>query len=178
MGTSQKSDALCADILLKLGAEGIRKLRVFESGKLSFETEDAALCTSCGGVAGDPFQGIKWNGSTLSVSNAGGSREAWDETWKFAKRDNRWVIVGWDRNISDQATGSTWLESVNALSGKAEARHKPGEGECPVSSKDNCKKSAPIKEEKLACAHPAKSPAAGSVKQWREKGFACGLKTP
>jgi hypothetical protein len=55
-----KSGSLCADALLRLHEEGIRKLRVFESGKLAFESDDTALCKTCGGVKGDPFQGIEW----------------------------------------------------------------------------------------------------------------------
>ncbi len=43
-----KSGSMCADVLLKSDEDGIRKLRVFESGKLAFESEDTALCKTCG----------------------------------------------------------------------------------------------------------------------------------
>jgi len=177
IGTHAASASLCADVLLKADEEGTRKLRVFESGKLAFETDDAALCKTCGGTLGDPFQGIAWKGATLSVSNEGGSRETWGETWKFAQRDHRWVIIGWERNVTDRLTLSTWQESVNALTGKAEARYLPGEGECGEETA-KCKKSDKMKEKKLSCAHPAKSPEADSVAKWRGQAFACGLQTP
>lgn len=75
------SGPLCADVLLMQSGqtedsgEGTRKLRVFEGGKPSFESDDAALCKTCGGAMGDPFQGIEWKGHTLVVTNYGGSRE-------------------------------------------------------------------------------------------------------
>jgi len=179
IGTHATSATLCADVLLKADEEGTRKLRVFESGKLAFETDDAALCKTCGGTLGDPFQGIAWKGATLSVSNEGGSRETWGETWKFAQRDKRWVIIGWERNVADRLTLSAWQESVNALTGKAEARYLPGEGECgDAADTAKCKKSDKTKEKKLSCDHPAKSPDAGTVAKWREQAFACGLQTP
>jgi hypothetical protein len=159
-----RSGSLCADVLLKPGEEGTRQLRVFDAGQLDFTSEDAAMCKTCGGAMGDPFRGVKWNGTNLAVSNSGGSRESWDETWKFAKRAGGWVIIGWERGIQDRAAGSAWRESVNALSGKANAQYLPGGG------KD--------KALKLSCAHPANSPAAGTVGRWREGAFACGLKTP
>lgn len=41
--TYAKSSSLCADVLLKSDEDGIRKLRVFASGKLAFESDDTAL---------------------------------------------------------------------------------------------------------------------------------------
>lgn len=70
--------AVCAEVLLHGGEEGKRWLRVFESGVLAFASEDAAACKTCGGVRGDPFQGLRWAGLTLAVSNGGGSRENWE----------------------------------------------------------------------------------------------------
>jgi len=161
-----KAGALCADVLLKSDEEGTRQLRVFEAGKPGFATEEAALCKTCGGTLGDPLQGISWSGQTLAVENRGGAREEWGETWKFAKRDGRWVIVGWERNLLDRATASVWSESVNALTGKASAEFAPG-GED--------KKAKP---KRLSCAHPAKLPPAGQVNRWRDGSYACGLKLP
>lgn len=177
--TQKTSGALCADVLLKADQEGTRKLRVFESNKPAFETDDAALCKNCGGTSGDPFEGIKWLGTTLSVSNSGGSRERWSETWKFAKRDNRWIIIGWDRSVTDGLTGSVWLESVNAITGKANARHVSGTGACEDSNSDECRKSrTKTKVKKLACAHQAKTPDVGTVQRWRDQKYACGMETP
>lgn len=144
--SSAKSGALCADVLLKTDEEGTRKLRVFESGNLAFESDDAALCKTCGGMKGDPFQGLQWTGNTLAVDNWGGSRETWGETWKFSKRRLNWLIIGWDRNITDGLTGSVWTESVNAVTHRAIVEYQPGEeATCEeVSGKtDECKNGKP-----------------------------------
>ena len=171
------SGPLCADVLLQTGEEGSRKLRVYDSGKLAFETEEAALCKTCGGVMGDPFQGLRWNGQTLAVDNQGGSRESWDETWKFAKRDKGWVVIGWERTITDRLAGSIWSESVNALTGKAVVEYQPGEAECEADPA-HCKKGAKPKGQKRSCSITTQSPSPSQIAQLRDQGFACGLKTP
>ena len=178
--TQETAGILCADVLLKASADSTRRLRVFESGTLAFETDDAAMCATCGGTLGDPFGGIKWTGTTLSVGNDGGSNQTRNEIWKIAKRNSRWILVGWDRSIADRATSSVWKESVNALTGNANAEYTPGDGECNGASEDlaKCKAGEKMTPKKLICVHPAKSPLATTVKQWRELPFACGLKTP
>jgi hypothetical protein len=170
--TEAVSGPFCADVLLEKPAqaqpdsenEGARKLRVYEEGQPAFETDDAALCKTCGGVLGDPFQEIEWKKQTLAVRNFGGSRESWGETWKFAKRGGRWLIAGWDREYVDRATGDIWSESVNALTGKATADFEPGA--------DSRKK-----PRHLACSHPTKTPEIRRLAVLREKEpFACGMK--
>lgn len=113
---------------------------------------------------GDPFQGIEWKGQTLAVTNYGGSRESWGETWRFAKREGRWIIAGWDRKSFDRMTLDTWSESVNTLSGKANASFEPG---------SESKK----KPQRLSCQHHARMPEISQIAPIREKEpFACGLK--
>ncbi len=167
--TKAVSGPLCADVLLvpsdqpENDDEGTRKLRVFESGRPSFESTEAALCKTCGGAMGDPFQGIKWKGQTLEVSNYGGSRESWGETWKLAKREGRWIIAGWDRKAFDRMTLDTWSESVNTLTGKATARFEPG-----AESKK--------KPRQLSCTHKTGMLEISQLSTVREKEpFACGL---
>lgn len=155
---------LCADVLLGTDEEGTRKLRVYEAGRPAFESADAALCKNCGGVLGDPFQGIEWQGQTLAVSNYGGSRETWGETWKFAQRGGRWLVAGWDREYIDRAVGDVWTESVNTLAGKATANFEPG-----AESKR--------KARKLSCRRQGPAPGPGAVAGIREKeSLACGMK--
>ena len=165
-----ESGPLCADVLLQSPAkqegdnEGTRRLRVFEAGKPGFESDEAALCKTCGGAMGDPFQGIEWQGQTLAVSNYGGSRESWKETWKIAKREGRWVIAGWDRKSIDRMTLDAWGESVDTLNGKATASFEPG-----AESKK--------KPRKLSCPHKSRTPGVDQIGALREKEpFACGLK--
>lgn len=158
------SGGLCADVLLGVDEEGTRRLRVFEGGQMAFETEHAALCKTCGGALGDPFQEIEWKNQTLAVSNFGGSRESWGETWKFAKRGGRWLLAGWEREYIDRALGDSWTESVNTLSGRAEASFVPGA-------------ESRRKPGSASCARKGTAPAAGEVDAIREnEPFACGMK--
>jgi hypothetical protein len=177
-----KSDILCADALLKSDEDGTRKLRVFESGKLAFESNDTALCKTCGGVKGDPFQGIEWNGQTLSVSNWGGSRYTWDETWKIAKKHNQWKLIGWDHGIMDGLTLSTWTESVNTLTRKAVANYQPGETasceEVADKAKDCLNGKPKAKTLKCNIKFDSTMSEIRQISKLREKPFACGLKMP
>lgn len=125
--SNAQSANLCAEVLIKADDEGTRKLWVFESGKLAFENDDAALCKSCGAVKGNPFQSVELSNQTLVATNWGGSRYAWGETWKIAKRHGNWQLIGWERNALDGLTGSDWSESVNALTRKAIVEYQPGE---------------------------------------------------
>jgi hypothetical protein len=177
-----KSGRMCADVLLKSDEVGTRKLRVFESGKLAFENEDTALCKTCGGVKGDPFQGIKWNGQTLSVSNWGGSRYTWDETWKIAKKHRQWKLIGWDHGDMDGLTLSTWTESINTLTREAITTYQPGETasceEVADKAKD-CINGKP-KAKTLKCNIKFDSTIfeISRISKLREQPFACGLKMP
>jgi hypothetical protein len=180
--TYAKSGSMCAEVLLKSDEDGIRKLRVFESGKMAFESNDTALCKTCGGVKGDPFQGIEWNGQTISVSNWGGSRYTWDETWKIAKKHNQWKIIGWDHGTMDGLTLSTWTESVNTLTRKAIATYQPGDtADCEeVADKaKDCINGKP-KAKTLKCNIKLDSIMSeiSQISKLREQPFACGLKMP
>ena len=162
--TKAVAGGLCADVLFAADEEGTRKLRVYEAGKPAFETDEAALCKTCGGMLGDPFQDIAWIGQTLAVTNAGGSRESWGETWKFAKRKGRWLIAGWDRENLDRMTMDTWTDSVNTLAGKATAEFSPGE-------------ESKRKPKRLSCRHEGRVPAATEIGAVRDREpFACGMK--
>jgi len=66
-------------------------------GKLSLAARNdaVAFCKNCGGVMGDPFQGIAIKGTSFSVSNYGGSNERWgdDYTFGYSRRDNQWQLT-------------------------------------------------------------------------------------
>lgn len=180
--TSVNTDNLCADVLLKSDEDGTRKLRVFESAKLAFESDDAALCKNCGGVRGDPFQGIEWRGRTLSVSNWGGSRFTWDENWKIAKKHGQWKLIGWERGTTDTLSLSNWTESVNTLTRTAIAAYEPGETagcEELAENPKNCINRKP-KPKSLKCKIKLGliDNTIGRIAKVRGKPFACGLKIP
>jgi hypothetical protein len=54
-----------------------------------------AYCTGCGGVMGDPFEGVEAKPGSFTVSNAGGSSWRWsvDYTFTYSRRDRTWQLV-------------------------------------------------------------------------------------
>jgi hypothetical protein len=52
-------------------------------------------CAACGGVMGDPFQGVSAGPGTFTVHNAGGSAWRWgvDYTFGYSRRDTAWQLV-------------------------------------------------------------------------------------
>ena len=52
-------------------------------------------CRTCGGVMGDPFQGVVAGPGTFTVSLAGGSSWRWGVEYRFAysRRDDQWQLV-------------------------------------------------------------------------------------
>jgi hypothetical protein len=52
-------------------------------------------CSSCGGVMGDPFQGVDAGAGTFTVHNAGGSSWRWgvEYTFAYSRRDDAWQLV-------------------------------------------------------------------------------------
>jgi hypothetical protein len=52
-------------------------------------------CSACGGVMGDPFQGVTTGPGTFTVANAGGSSWRWgvEYTFNYSRRDDTWQLV-------------------------------------------------------------------------------------
>jgi hypothetical protein len=52
-------------------------------------------CSACGGVMGDPFQGVDAGAGTFTVHNAGGSSWRWgvEYTFNYSRRDDAWQLV-------------------------------------------------------------------------------------
>lgn len=52
-------------------------------------------CSTCGGMMGDPFQGIGAGSKTFTVSHYGGSAWRWSSVYKFnySRKDNTWQLV-------------------------------------------------------------------------------------
>jgi len=67
------------------------------AGKLSIaaRNDEVALCKNCGGVMGDPFQGVKITGTRFTVTNYGGSNDRWsyDYTFAYSPRDKTWQLT-------------------------------------------------------------------------------------
>lgn len=66
-------------------------------GSLSLAARNdlVAMCRNCGGVFGDPFEGVTIRGTRFTVSNYGGSNERWSYNYMFAysRRDQNWQLV-------------------------------------------------------------------------------------
>ena len=57
--------------------------------------ENLILCSTCGGVWGDPFQGVKVGLKTFTINHYGGSNYRWTSDYKYnySKIDNTWQLV-------------------------------------------------------------------------------------
>lgn len=55
----------------------------------------AVLCAECGGVFGDPFDGISVATNVFAIHHYGGSGWRWANTYQFgfSRRDNTWQLV-------------------------------------------------------------------------------------
>ena len=53
------------------------------------------MCSGCGGVMGDPFQGVEAGPGTFTVSHYGGSAWRWTEDYRFnwSRKDRSWQLV-------------------------------------------------------------------------------------
>jgi hypothetical protein len=55
---------------------------------------NAILCLGCGGVFGDPYEGISLNKNVLKISHYGGSNWRWSTNYTFRFQNNKWVLIG------------------------------------------------------------------------------------
>ena len=72
-------------------------------------------CESCGGMMGDPFQELVVKNKGFSVSNAGGSRLRWTNSFefKYSRRDRTWQLVRAEEDTFDAPDpDTTWKSKV------------------------------------------------------------------
>ena len=66
-------------------------------GKLTLakRNERMILCPECGGIFGDPFEGVEVGRNTFTVNLYGGSAWRWSYryTFNYSRRDNTWQLV-------------------------------------------------------------------------------------
>lgn len=60
----------------------------------SISSSSALMCKNCGGIFGDPFNGLTIQNKVLSVAHYGGSSDRWSEKDKFRYQDNNWYLIG------------------------------------------------------------------------------------
>jgi hypothetical protein len=63
--------------------------------KQARRNDHVVYCRTCGGVMGDPFQGVDAGPGTFTVHNAGGSSWRWGVEYRFgySRRDDTWQLV-------------------------------------------------------------------------------------
>jgi hypothetical protein len=63
--------------------------------RLAKRSAKAILCRNCGGIMGDPFQGISIKKGRFTVEHYGGSAWRWTAYYTFAwsRRDQSWQLV-------------------------------------------------------------------------------------
>ncbi|MGG6269287.1 hypothetical protein ACQ4M3_26030 [Leptolyngbya sp. AN03gr2] len=84
------------------------------------------LCSTCGGMLGSID--IKIENGVILVDQLRGSREAVNTLHRFwiDKASNRLVLIGFDMNVRDRATGDETRESSNFLTGqKITEKYRP-----------------------------------------------------
>lgn len=64
---------------------------------------NVVYCVTCGGVMGDPYEGITINNETFSVSHYGGSTWRWGRVTTFAKNTKGTWVLTEDENESFNA---------------------------------------------------------------------------
>ncbi len=57
--------------------------------------ENIVMCSECGGMMGDPFEGVSVGKNTFTVNHSGGSAWRWATDYKFnySRIDNTWQLV-------------------------------------------------------------------------------------
>lgn len=65
-----------------------------QSFTLEARNDSVVLCADCGGIFGDPYQGLTIKNGYFSVEHYGGSSWRWTRiiTFKFSKSDNTWML--------------------------------------------------------------------------------------
>lgn len=77
-------------------------------------------CSTCGGMMGDPFQGVSVGPGTFTVENAGGSSWRWGVGYRFnySRRDDTWQLVRVEEN-SYHASEAAEAKKVVSMPPKA-----------------------------------------------------------
>lgn len=86
-----------ADLEIETGQRPLKiALRQPDNSLKIVKTNDnIVLCSTCGGVFGDPFAELSAATKTFSVSHYGGSNWRWTNRFQFnySRRDNTWQLV-------------------------------------------------------------------------------------
>ena len=70
-------------------------LVITASGRLAAKGDGVVLCSRCGGLWGDPLEGVEVRPGQFTVSHYAGSAWRWrlDFTFAYSRRDRAWQLV-------------------------------------------------------------------------------------
>jgi hypothetical protein len=92
------------------------------SYKLSFKNENVAYCIDCGGVFGDPFNGITIKNGFFSIEHKIAGGHHWEQiiTFKFNKAKNNWYLykdhfINYVFNTSNDPNADALIADVDKL---------------------------------------------------------------
>jgi len=96
----------------------------------SAKSQTALLCKKCGGLFGDPIEGISIEKNILIISHYGGSAWRWSITDKFRFQNNDWFLIGetknsyWDVEMCDKLKdfAGTNYDDENFVTGEFEIK--------------------------------------------------------
>jgi hypothetical protein len=94
---AQPVGAASADMDSPQGKRSLRVATRDATGKLSVaaRSEKAVLCSACGGVMGDPFNGLEAQAGGFWIRHYGGSGGRWARNFRFAysRKQTVWQLV-------------------------------------------------------------------------------------
>jgi hypothetical protein len=63
--------------------------------RVAKRNDRVVMCSGCGGVMGDPFQGVEAGPGSFTVAHYGGSAWRWTEDYRFnwSRKDRTWQLV-------------------------------------------------------------------------------------
>lgn len=62
--------------------------------KINTTALKALRCKDCGGIFGDPYNGILFKANVLTLSHYGGSAWRWSESFVFRYQNKQWQLIG------------------------------------------------------------------------------------
>jgi hypothetical protein len=88
------------------------------SGKLHEAASNARLvpCSTCGGIAGDPYGYTRIENGRFVIAIGGGSRERWSDefTFTYVPAHKNWFVTHVSRSVEDQGTGKHKVVDLKA----------------------------------------------------------------